>query len=101
MHQNMKCIRKENKKIDKQKKPKTLLLNKQNIKMTSLKISGEAKLQLVFCNQSQQLTVVPRLLQLSLTVATCLLQQPPLSFKKSWIFVVYTDNEFPVGLCFI
>ena len=70
MHQNMKCIRKENKKIDKLKKPKTLLLNKQNIKMTSLKISGEAKLQLVFCNQSQQLTVVPRLLQPGLTTIT-------------------------------
>ena len=35
--------------------------------MTSLQISGEAKLQLVCCDQSQQLTVVTRLLQLSLT----------------------------------
>ena len=59
-----------------------LLLNKLSIKMTSLQISGEAKLQLVCCNQSQQLTVVTRPLQLSPTVATCLLQPPPTNFFR-------------------
>ena len=56
--------------------------------MTSLQIS---QLQLVCCDQSQQLTVVTRLLQLSLTVATCLLQ-PPLTFFKTFLSFLFLLN---------
>ena len=66
-----------------------LLLNKLSIKMTSLQISGEAKLQLVCCDQLQQLTVVTRSLQLSPTVATCLLQHPPTIFLELCIMKKY------------